>query len=100
MPYAIRTIARERMEEKSTVRSHIPIRARVRSEMAESACVRDVIPLSVLIRMDTNEISAVYKPTILPLPPAKPTFHYAAYTPFNDRWAGLPPVMFDYFMFR
>lgn len=80
MQDVIRTIVRERITEESVIRSRVPIKAVVRNAMAES--------------------TIVYKPVEGTATPKKPTFHYLAATPFNDRWTGLPPVIFDYFLIR
>ncbi len=73
----IRTIVRERIAEETVTRPRIPARAMVRNGMMENA--------------------VVYKPVEGTV---KPTLHYLAATTFNDRWTGLPPVIFDYFLFR
>lgn len=100
MQDVIRTIVRERMDEQSVVRSRIQVKAIVRNGIYETAIVRNEIFVKALVRNEQNEISIVYTPAVGTVEPSKPTFHYLSSTPFNDRWTGLPPVLFDYFKFR
>lgn len=99
MQDVIRTIVRERMDEQSVVRSRIQVKAIVRSGMADDAIIRNEMYARALIRDERNEISVIYKPTELPLPPDT-TWLFTWPADVNDGFAGYPNESIFYFNFR